>query len=144
MLNLRNRGEAEKEMRSWVFCFISARGNVFGRDLEVVQAEIQESCKRINESFGQPDYDPIVFIDRSFYLSEKAAFHTIAKCVVVTAVRGGMNLVPYEYIMPRQGVSISEFGSELRGPKKSMLVVSGFIGWSPSLSDAIKINPNRR
>ncbi|KAI9080848.1 hypothetical protein K1719_037157 [Acacia pycnantha] len=32
----------------------------------------------------------------------------IAKCVVVTAVRDGMNLIPYEYIACRQGISDSE------------------------------------
>ncbi|RVW83817.1 putative alpha,alpha-trehalose-phosphate synthase [UDP-forming] 7 [Vitis vinifera] len=73
--------------------------------------------------------------------SEKAAFYTIAECVVVTAVRDGMNLIPYEYIVSRQGVSGSESGSESSGPKKSMLVVSEFIGCSPSLSGAIRVNP---
>ncbi|CBI30721.3 unnamed protein product, partial [Vitis vinifera] len=116
-----------------------ARGS--GRDLEVIQAEIQASCKRINENFGQPGYEPIVFIDRPVSLSEKAAFYTIAECVVVTAVRDGMNLIPYEYIVSRQGVSGSESGSESSGPKKSMLVVSEFIGCSPSLSGAIRVNP---
>ncbi|RVW31920.1 putative alpha,alpha-trehalose-phosphate synthase [UDP-forming] 7 [Vitis vinifera] len=80
-------------------------------------------------------------ISRPVSLSEKAAFYTIAECVVVTAVRDGMNLIPYEYIVSRQGVSGSESGSESSGPKKSMLVVSEFIGCSPSLSGAIRVNP---
>ncbi|CAI0560688.1 unnamed protein product [Linum tenue] len=73
-----------------------ARGS--GKDLEEVQAEIQESCKRINETFGRPGYEPVVFIDRPVSLSESV-------------------------------------------PKKSMLVVSEFIGCSPSLSGAIRVNP---
>ncbi|XWS18539.1 hypothetical protein CRYUN_Cryun32bG0053500 [Craigia yunnanensis] len=116
-----------------------ARGR--GKDLEEIQAEIQASCKRINETFGQPGYEPIVFIDRPVSLSERVAYYTIAECVVVTAVRDGMNLTPYEYIVCRQGVSESESSSESSGPKKSMLVVSEFIGCSPSLSGAIRINP---
>ncbi|XP_022715736.1 probable alpha,alpha-trehalose-phosphate synthase [UDP-forming] 7 [Durio zibethinus] len=116
-----------------------ARGR--GKDLEEIQAEIQASCKRINETFGQPGYDPIVFIDRPVSLSERVAYYTVAECVVVTAVRDGMNLTPYEYIVCRQGVSESESSSESSGPKKSMLVVSEFIGCSPSLSGAIRINP---
>ncbi|KAF9621580.1 hypothetical protein IFM89_023154 [Coptis chinensis] len=86
-----------------------ARGR--GRDLHAIQAEIQASCERINEQFGQP------------------------------AVREGMNLTPYEYIVCRQGVSGSESSSDSNLPKKSMLVVSEFIGCSPSLSGAIRINP---
>jgi len=52
-----------------------------------------------------------------------------------------MNLTPYEYIVCRQGIPGSESAPEVSGPKKSMLVVSEFIGCSPSLSGAIRINP---
>ncbi|XP_057465663.1 probable alpha,alpha-trehalose-phosphate synthase [UDP-forming] 7 [Actinidia eriantha] len=116
-----------------------ARGR--GKDLEEIEDEIQESCKRINETFGQPGYDPIVFINRPISLSERAAYYTFAECVVVTAVRDGMNLTPYEYVVCRQGISASDSSSQSDGPKKSMLVVSEFIGCSPSLSGAIRINP---
>ncbi|PIA33897.1 hypothetical protein AQUCO_03900035v1 [Aquilegia coerulea] len=116
-----------------------ARGR--GRDLDEIQAEIQTSCKRINEQFGKPGYEPIVFIDKPVSISERMAYYTIAECVVVTAVRDGMNLTPYEYIACRQGVSGSESSSDPNVPKKSMLVVSEFIGCSPSLSGAIRINP---
>jgi trehalose 6-phosphate synthase/phosphatase len=116
-----------------------ARGR--GKDLEETQAEIYSSVKRINDKFGQTAYQPIVFIDTPVSLSERVAYYTIAECVVVTAVRDGMNLIPYEYIVCRQGNSISESDSESSGPKKSMLVVSEFIGCSPSLSGAIRVNP---
>ncbi|KAL7000589.1 putative alpha,alpha-trehalose-phosphate synthase [UDP-forming] 7 [Sarracenia purpurea var. burkii] len=108
---------------------------------EEIQAEIQESCKRINEEFGMPGYEPIIFIDRPITIVEKISYYSIAECVVVTAVRDGMNLTPYEYIVCRQGTSGTESGSNLSGPTKSMLVVSEFIGCSPSLSGAIRINP---
>ncbi|KAL8131882.1 hypothetical protein AgCh_007695 [Apium graveolens] len=112
-----------------------------GIDLEETQAEIQESCRRINEKYGKSGYEPIVFIDKPLSVSEKVAYYSIAECVVVTAVRDGMNLTPYEYIVCRQGISGAESGSDLSGPKKSMLVISEFIGCSPSLSGAIRINP---
>ncbi|CAL1400836.1 unnamed protein product [Linum trigynum] len=116
-----------------------ARGR--GKDLEEVQAEIEESCKRINETFGRPGYEPVVFIDRPVSLSERTAYYNVAECVVVAAVRDGMNLTPYEYIVCRQGVSDSSSSSDSSVPKKSMLVVSEFIGCSPSLSGAIRVNP---
>ncbi|PWA87136.1 trehalose-phosphatase/synthase 7 [Artemisia annua] len=112
-----------------------------GIDLEEIQVEIQESCKRINEQFGKPGYQPIVYIDTPLGINERVAYYTIAECVVVSAVRDGMNLTPYEYIVCREGISGSETGSDLSGPKKSMLVVSEFIGCSPSLSGAIRVNP---
>ncbi|KAI3515647.1 hypothetical protein L1887_14548 [Cichorium endivia] len=120
-----------------------------GIDLNEIQIEIQESCKRINDQFGKPGYQPIIYIDTPLSVGERVAYYTIAECVVVTAVRDGMNLTPYEYIVCRQGVSDSGSvsGSETgpspdsNGSKKSMLVVSEFIGCSPSLSGAIRVNP---
>ncbi|AQL00502.1 probable alpha,alpha-trehalose-phosphate synthase [UDP-forming] 7 [Zea mays] len=116
-----------------------ARGR--GKDLEAIQAEIEESCQRINGDFGQSGYSPVVFIGRDVSSVEKIAYYTIAECVVVTAVRDGMNLTPYEYVVCRQGAPGSQSVSEVSGPKKSMLVVSEFIGCSPSLSGAIRVNP---
>ncbi|XP_060188365.1 probable alpha,alpha-trehalose-phosphate synthase [UDP-forming] 7 [Lycium barbarum] len=113
-----------------------------GINLEEIQAEIQESCKRINKQFGKPGYEPIVYIDKPVSSSERMAYYSVAECVVVTAVRDGMNLTPYEYIVCRHGVSGAETDSGVvGGPDKSMLVVSEFIGCSPSLSGAIRINP---
>lgn len=119
-----------------------ARGR--GKDLEEIQLEIQQSCRRINQQFGNADYKPIVFIDWPVSFEERIAYYTIADCVVVTAVRDGMNLTPYEYIVSRQGIgsgSDSSSGPDDGPKKKSMLVVSEFIGCSPSLSGAIRINP---
>ncbi|KAJ0986367.1 hypothetical protein J5N97_004723 [Dioscorea zingiberensis] len=116
-----------------------ARGK--GRDVDEIQVEIEDTCKRINDQFGSDGYSPVVYIARDVSLSERIAYYTIAECVVVTAVRDGMNLIPYEYIVCRQGISDSESGQDSGSPKKSMLVVSEFIGCSPSLSGAIRINP---
>ncbi|XP_057450907.1 probable alpha,alpha-trehalose-phosphate synthase [UDP-forming] 7 [Lotus japonicus] len=112
-----------------------------GIHLEEIHTEIQESCSRINRVFGRPGYEPIVFIDRSVPIAEKVAYYSIAECVIVTAVRDGMNLTPYEYIACRQGLSSSESSSNVYDAKKSMLVISEFIGCSPSLSGAIRVNP---
>ncbi|KAL4189863.1 hypothetical protein AMTRI_Chr08g209160 [Amborella trichopoda] len=114
-----------------------ARG--IGRDVEDLQAEIIATSDRINEAFGSPGYEPVVLIDRAVPLNERIAYYTVAECVAVTAVRDGLNLTPYEYIVCRQG---GNFVNPSDGtPKKSMLVVSEFIGCSPSLSGAIRVNP---
>ncbi|QHO00486.1 putative alpha,alpha-trehalose-phosphate synthase [UDP-forming] [Arachis hypogaea] len=116
-----------------------ARGK--GIHLEEIHAEIEESCSRINRMYGRPGYEPIIFIDRSVSVAEKVAYYSLAECVIVTAVRDGMNLTPYEYIACRQGISGNGSCSDIRSPKKSMLVISEFIGCSPSLSGAIRVNP---
>ena len=115
-----------------------ARGR--GKDVREVQAETEAMVKRINGAFGTPGYDPVILIDRPLRLSERMAYYAVAECCLVTAVRDGMNLIPYEYVIARQGNEKLDkpFGG---APKKSMLVVSEFIGCSPSLSGAIRVNP---
>nr|ABO61744.1 trehalose-phosphate synthase 5 [Physcomitrium patens] len=120
-----------------------ARGR--GRDIEDLQNEAYTIAQRINDEFGNDDYQPVVLLERPVALYERIAYYTIAECCVVTAVRDGMNLIPYEYIACREGSPELDAGVD-RGPcpaplKKSMLIVSEFIGCSPSLSGAIRVNP---
>lgn len=118
-----------------------ARGR--GKDVKEVQAETYSTVARINQTFGKPGYDPVVLIDEPLKFYERIAYYVVAECCLVTAVRDGMNLIPYEYIISRQGNEKLDkvLGSDPSSPKKSMLVVSEFIGCSPSLSGAIRVNP---
>jgi trehalose 6-phosphate synthase/phosphatase len=108
-----------------------------GRDVQLVRDETYSIQERINARFGQPGYEPVVVIgNRPVSMYEKAAFYAIAECCVMTAVRDGMNRVPYTYIACR------ELSPALNDcAKKSVIVVSEFIGCSPSLSGAIRVNP---
>ncbi|PON48291.1 Trehalose-phosphatase [Parasponia andersonii] len=118
-----------------------ARGR--GKDVQEVQSETHATVSRINMAFGRPGYNPVVLIDSPLQFFERIAYYVIAECCLVTAVRDGMNLIPYEYIICRQGnEKLDEtLGLNPTNPKKSMLVVSEFIGCSPSLSGAIRVNP---
>lgn len=118
-----------------------ARGK--GKDVEEVQTEVYSAVERINQQFGREGYEPIMLLERPVPFHERLAFYTIAECCIVTAVRDGMNLIPYEYIVSRQGCEKldARFGSVEQPPKKSLLVISEFIGCSPSLSGAIRVNP---
>ena len=59
----------------------------------------------------------------------------------MNAVRDGMNLVPYKYTVCRQGCESLDkalgIEDESATPKKSVIIVSKFIGCSLSLSRAI-------
>ncbi|CAK9137462.1 unnamed protein product [Ilex paraguariensis] len=118
-----------------------ARGR--GKDVEEVQSETYSTVTRINETFGKPGYEPVILIDEPLKFYERIAYYVVAECCLVTAVRDGMNLIPYEYIISRQGNEKLDkvLGLEPSTPKKSMLVLSEFIGCSPSLSGAIRVNP---
>ncbi|KAK6116515.1 hypothetical protein DH2020_049753 [Rehmannia glutinosa] len=114
-----------------------------GKDVQEAKWETYTAAKRINEVYGYTDYEPVILIDRHAPRYEKTAYYALAECCIVNAVRDGMNLVPYKYIVCRQGSSsINEaIGIKQDSAKTSMLVVSEFIGCSPSLSGAIRVNP---
>ncbi|XP_051144782.1 probable alpha,alpha-trehalose-phosphate synthase [UDP-forming] 9 [Andrographis paniculata] len=114
-----------------------------GKDVQEVKRETYETVERINETYGTPGYEPVILIDRNAPRYEKTAYYAVAECCIVNAVRDGMNLVPYKYIVCRQGTPTMDeaMGIEKDSPRTSMLVVSEFIGCSPSLSGAIRVNP---
>lgn len=118
-----------------------ARG--LGKDVQEAKSETYVTAKRINEVYGSSTYKPVILIDRPVPRFEKSAYYAVAECCIVNAVRDGMNLVPYKYIVCRQGTPSMDkaLGIEADAPRTSMLVVSEFIGCSPSLSGAIRVNP---
>ncbi|XP_060972920.1 probable alpha,alpha-trehalose-phosphate synthase [UDP-forming] 11 [Cannabis sativa] len=118
-----------------------------GKDVQDVENETNSIAEEINRKYGNENngYKPIVFIKRQVTTLEKFAFYAIAECCVVNCVRDGMNLVPYKYTVCRQGSSVLDKAMGIVGvndkPKESALIVSEFIGCSPSLSGAIRVNP---
>lgn len=132
-----------------------------GRDVDDLHAHVMHLVESINAKFREPGYEPIVWLERPVPLYERIALYSIADVAVVTATRDGMNLMPYEYIVCRQGPSAAEDGSDavqqaaaaavaaaqnntstdMQQRHASMLVVSEFVGCSPSLSGAIRVNP---
>ncbi|PRQ17341.1 putative alpha,alpha-trehalose-phosphate synthase (UDP-forming), Trehalose-phosphatase [Rosa chinensis] len=114
-----------------------------GKDVQEAKKETYSTTRRINEVFGFPGYEPVVLIDRNVPFHEKTAYYSLAECCIVNAVRDGMNLIPYKYIICRQGTPNMDkaLGIPLDSPHTSTLVISEFIGCSPSLSGAIRVNP---
>ncbi|GJM87226.1 hypothetical protein PR202_ga03160 [Eleusine coracana subsp. coracana] len=104
-----------------------------GRDVQGVQDEARNISARVNARFGSPGYTPVVLIDGPVSAQEKAAYYAAAECCVVSAVRDGLNRIPYIYTVCRQE------GDD--APKRSVIVLSEFVGCSPSLSGAIRVNP---
>ncbi|KAI4382591.1 hypothetical protein MLD38_008537 [Melastoma candidum] len=118
-----------------------ARGS--GKDVQEAKRETYLTVKRINDDYGSAEYKPVVLIDRHVPRYEKSAYYAVAECCIVNAVRDGMNLVPYKYIVCRQGTPKMNDALDISKDtnRTSMLVVSEFIGCSPSLSGAIRVNP---
>ncbi|OIW19269.1 hypothetical protein TanjilG_20394 [Lupinus angustifolius] len=118
-----------------------ARGS--RKDVQEAMKETYLISQRINDIYGSNNYQPVILNDRPVPRFEKTAYYAVAECCIVNAVRDGMNLVPYIYIVYRQGTAKMDLALERKSdsPRSSMLVVSEFIGCSPSLSRAIRVNP---
>ncbi|XP_010525747.1 PREDICTED: probable alpha,alpha-trehalose-phosphate synthase [UDP-forming] 11 isoform X2 [Tarenaya hassleriana] len=115
-----------------------------GKDVRDVRKEMNWVANEINGKFRKPGYEPIVFVNGPVSTLEKVAYYAVAECVVVNAVRDGMNLVPYKYTVTRQGSPVLDEAlgyDDSADVSKSVIIVSEFIGCSPSLSGAIRVNP---
>ena len=120
-------------------------------EIEALHKAMHELADAINSKYGFEGYMPLILIERGVPLHERIAYYALADACVVTAVRDGMNLIPYEYIACRQGAADREAAKEAAendeaadespAPCTSGLVVSEFTGCSPSLSGAIRVNP---
>ncbi|XP_042428161.1 probable alpha,alpha-trehalose-phosphate synthase [UDP-forming] 9 [Zingiber officinale] len=114
-----------------------------GKNVMETKMEVISLVKGINDVYGSPGYTPVVFIDYSISPHEKIAYYVMADCCIINALRDGMNLVPYEYVVCRQGTEEMDRHCLIHEvPKRtSTLILSEFIGCSPSLSGAIRVNP---
>ncbi|XVE71751.1 hypothetical protein DITRI_Ditri10aG0177000 [Diplodiscus trichospermus] len=115
-----------------------------GWDVQEVLDEANGIAKEVNKKYGEPGYEPIIFIKGPVTTQEKLAHYAVADYCVVTPVRDGMNLVPYKYTVCRQGCPALDKAlgvDESSPPKNSVIIISEFIGCSPSLSGAIRVNP---
>ncbi|XVE98685.1 hypothetical protein REPUB_Repub03eG0129000 [Reevesia pubescens] len=137
--------ETNQELRGKVVLVqITNPARSLGRDVQEVLDEANSIAMEVNEKYGEPGYEPIVFIKGPVMTQEKLAYYAIAEYCVVTPVRDGMNLVPYKYTVCRQGSPVLDKAlgvDENSPPKNSVIIVSEFIGCSPSLSGAIRVNP---
>ncbi|CAO2202036.1 unnamed protein product [Urochloa humidicola] len=134
--------ESQEEMRGRVVLVqINNPARSPGRDIDTVRAEVQTIQDRINGRFGEPGYSPIVVIDKPLTMHEKLAFYTSADICIVTAVRDGLNRIPYIYTACRQEGPIAGGGGAPGAPRESAIVLSEFVGCSPSLSGAVRVNP---
>ncbi|XWS70904.1 hypothetical protein CRYUN_Cryun03dG0090200 [Craigia yunnanensis] len=137
--------ETNQELRGKVVLVqITNPARSLGRDVQEVLDEANSIANEVNKKYGEPGYEPIVFIKGPVTTQEKLAYYAIAEYSVVTPVRDGMNLVPYKYTVCRQSCPVLDeaLGVDENSPlKNSVIIVSEFIGCSPSLSGAIRVNP---
>jgi hypothetical protein len=73
-----------------------------GDDVDGVGNDIDVTRERINSLYGDAGYTPMVMIDGPVPMSEKAAYYAAADSCVVSAVRDGLDRIPYFYTVCRE------------------------------------------
>ena len=90
--------------------------------------DIESIVNRINERFGDGDWQPIAYWPTSFPSATFAALRRLASFCAESSLHDGMNLVAKEYVASR----VDEDG---------VLILSAFAGAAQELSSSIIINP---
>lgn len=93
-----------------------------------VREEIRDLVAHINSRYGSEAYEPVHYIEEDISFVERMALYTVCDALLLTPIRDGLNLIPYEYIVATpQG--------------KGQLILSEFTGCSRALSSAVRVNP---
>jgi trehalose 6-phosphate synthase/phosphatase len=90
--------------------------------------EAKMLCKRINEKYGEVvDY---VEWHTNVALEDRVAVWAVSNVILLSSIREGVNLYPYEYV-------------HTRGNKPGVMILSEFSSCSRVLNGALRINPWR-
>lgn len=93
-----------------------------------VREEIRELVNDINEKYGSEKHQPVTYIEEKITFDMRTALYTVADALILTPIRDGLNLIPYEYIVATT-------------KDKGQLILSEFTGCSRALSSAVRVNP---
>jgi len=94
-----------------------------------MQEEVAQRAGRLNGTFGDVDWTPIRYVNRTINRAALAGLYRIARVGLVTPLRDGMNLVAKEYVAAQ----------DPNDP--GVLVLSRFAGAARELDAALLVNP---
>ncbi|MCI0466805.1 MAG: trehalose-6-phosphate synthase [Beijerinckiaceae bacterium] len=94
-----------------------------------LQRELAEEAGRINGKFGDVDWTPLRYINKTMRRSTLAGLYRAARAGLVTPLRDGMNLVAKEYVAAQAP------------DNPGVLVLSQFAGAAQELKSALIVNP---
>jgi trehalose 6-phosphate synthase len=95
----------------------------------VLKRQLESTAGRINGRFGDFDWQPIRYLNKSFDRRTLSGFYRMACVAVVTPLRDGMNLVAKEYVAAQDPED------------PGVLVLSRFAGAARELTSALVVNP---
>ncbi len=99
-------------------------------EYEDMSQDVNQLVGAVNGRFGEADWTPIRYINRSYPRSDLAGIFRIASAALVTPLRDGMNLVAKEYVAAQNP------------DDPGVLVLSQFAGAAAELDAALIVNPH--
>ncbi len=99
-------------------------------EYEDMSKDVNQLVGAVNGRFGEADWTPIRYINRSYPRSDLAGIFRIANAALVTPLRDGMNLVAKEYVAAQNPED------------PGVLVLSQFAGAAAELDAALIVNPH--
>jgi trehalose 6-phosphate synthase len=94
-----------------------------------MRQQVEATTGRINGTFGEFDWAPIRYINRSFTRRTLSGFFRLSRIGLVTPLRDGMNLVAKEYVAAQDEED------------PGVLVLSRFAGAADDMDGAVIVNP---
>jgi len=94
-----------------------------------IERSVSETAGRVNGRFGEANWTPIRYVNRSYGRTALAGLYRAAAVGLVTPFRDGMNLVAKEYVAAQDPED------------PGVLVLSRFAGAAAELDGALLVNP---
>ena len=94
-----------------------------------MEQEIGSAAGRINGTYGEADWTPIRYVNRTYSHSTLAGLYRAARVGLVTPLRDGMNLVAKEYVASQNPAD------------PGVLILSRFAGAAHECREALLVNP---
>jgi trehalose 6-phosphate synthase len=94
-----------------------------------IEAAVNSAAGRINGDYGQANWLPMRYVNRSYCGTALAGLYAAARVGLVTPMRDGMNLVAKEYVAAQDA------------DDPGVLILSRFAGAADEFREALQVNP---
>ncbi len=117
------------QRRCFSFLQIAPKSRETIPEYAALSKEVAELTGRINGDYGEIDWQPIRYSNRTVARAGLAGFYRAARACLVTPLRDGMNLVAKEYIAAQDP------------DDPGVLILSRFAGAAKEMNEALIVNP---
>lgn len=119
-------------------------------DYQILAASVRKMVDDINQRFGTPDWQPVLYLPERIDRFSQTALYRLADVMVVSPLRDGMNLVAMEYIATQHqhngALVLSELAGVAETLRDNVVLVNPYDldGFGQALLQALELDPALR